>query len=138
MKSFDKEMLPSVVFATVNIVHLAIVFRFIIPPMTCPMTCILSLLAGSSIVPVILTLASCGFPSRAGNVYETCMHVTGIALTIFTPVVCSFLAKVSNETCPDSNWYIWYVQGLTIPASAWSVYQNTLKYKSSIRESLYA
>lgn len=121
-------MQTALIFAVTNMVQLTIVFNVIIPPVECAMTCFVSLMAGTTLIPTFIVMNGIAmtvqpYDGSGKKVLTFIARLMMIMLVALFPIAGGYLALLSQNECPDSNSFIWFIQGLTIPASVWTIAQ---------------
>jgi hypothetical protein len=104
-------------FTLTNIIQFGIVIRVITPPVKCYVSCITSAMVGSMILPCFIVMDHM-FRSNMNWMWK----ISFIFVTTCIPFVSSVCARVALNYCFDDNWYVWLVQGSTIPAMFWTTY----------------
>lgn len=121
-------MQNTLIFALTNLVQLSIVFNVIIPPVECAMTCFVSLMSGMTLIPTFIVMNGIAMTAQPfkGDIKSLSHFITRLAAILFVtlfPLASGYIALWSYNECPDSNSHIWFIQGLTVPASIWSICQ---------------
>jgi hypothetical protein len=105
-------------FTLTNIIQFGIVIKVITPPIICYSSCLASAMSGLTLVPCFITMA------HTLDIKMNCIYRAAIIFaTSFIPFVSSVGAQVALHYCFDKNWYIWFVQGSTVPAMFWTTYK---------------
>lgn len=105
-------------FTLTNIIQFGIVIKVLTPPMVCYSSCLASALAGCTILPCFITMDHTA-RSHMSWVCRTAI----IAATACVPFAASVVAQMALSHCFDDNWYVWLVQGSTVPAIFWTTYK---------------
>jgi hypothetical protein len=107
-----------IVFTLTNIIHFGIVIKVLTPPIICYATCITSALVGTTFLSSFLIMEHT-IHSSIKWIYKTGI----ISTTVCIPFLSSIGACVALHQCFDENWYVWIIQGSTIPAMFWTTYR---------------
>jgi hypothetical protein len=113
----DHASIP-IVFTITNIIQFGIVMKVLTPPAVCFSTCIASALAGSVILPCFITMDHT-LHSNMKRIYKIAI----VLATTCIPFASSMAARMALHYCFDENWYVWLVQGSTVPAMIWTTYK---------------
>jgi hypothetical protein len=108
----------TIAFTLTNIIQFGIVMKVLTPPAVCYSACMTSMLAGSTIIPCFITMDHTLYSNM------TLFYKAAIVLaTACIPFASSIGARVALHYCFDENWYVWFVQGSTVPVMFWTTYK---------------
>lgn len=113
-----RDSTTTVTFTLANIIQFGIVIRVLTPPIICYSTCLISAMVGSTFLPCFLAIDRI---VRSGT--KTSHKIICILMTGCIPFIFSITARISLYYCFDENWYVWIIQGSTIPAMFWATYK---------------
>jgi predicted membrane channel-forming protein YqfA (hemolysin III family) len=108
----------TIAFTLTNIIQFGIVIKVLTPPAMCYISCLMSALTGSTLLPCFITMEHT-LHSRLNWIYRTIIMLT----TSCIPFAFSVGTRVALNYCFDENWYVWLVQGSTVPAMFWATYK---------------
>jgi len=108
----------TIAFTLTNIIQFGIVMKVLTPPAVCYGSCLASALAGSTLLPCFITMEHT-FHSCMNWIYKAVIMLA----TVCIPFASSVGARVALHYCFDENWYVWLVQGSTVPTMFWSTYR---------------
>ena len=108
----------TITFTLTNIIQFGIVMKVLTPPAVCYGSCLVSALVGSTLLPCFITMEHT-LHSRMNGIYKAAIML----VTTCIPFAFSVGAHVALHYCFDENWYVWLVQGSTVPAMFWSTYR---------------
>ncbi|ASZ85071.1 091R [Cherax quadricarinatus iridovirus] len=110
--------ITTVAFTLTNLIHFGVVVGFLTPPMICHLGCLMSMFAGASILPALI-ICDLIFYSKKRYWIKFIFFL----LTLMFSFLMSLSVHFTLLFCYDPNWFIWFVQGTTIPATVWAVYK---------------
>jgi len=113
----QERITTTIAFTLTNIIQFGIVIKVITPPVVCYLVCAASALAGATILPCFITMDH----ALHSNLNRFC-KVAIMLVTACIPFASAINVRVALHYCFDENWYIWFVQGSTIPAMFWTTY----------------
>lgn len=108
----------TIAFTITNIIQFGIVIKVLTPPVLCYNSCLLSALVGSTFLPCFITMDHT-LHSHMNWIYKTIVILAASCI----PFTCSVGACIALHNCFDENWYVWLVQGSTIPVMFWTTYK---------------
>lgn len=109
----------TIAFTLTNIIQFGIVIKVLTPPAACIGSCLASTLTGSTLLPCFITMEHTLHTHKNNWIYKTAI----VLATACIPFVSSLGTCAALNYCFDENWYVWLVQGSTIPAMFWTTYK---------------
>lgn len=104
------------IFAITHIVQFGLLIQMLTPPY-CMYSCVISAVAGMAIIPTFFGM----------YYFLKKRQIFGVILIGIFPMFFSFTVKLVFYHCYDPQWYFWFVQGLTVPAIFWTIYQLLIR-----------
>lgn len=108
----------TIAFTLTNIIQFGIVIKVLTPPVVCYGSCLASALAGSTLLPCLITMEH-ALHSHMNWIYKAAIVLAASCI----PLASSVGARVALHYCFDENWYVWLVQGFTVPVMFWTTYR---------------
>lgn len=109
----------TIVFTITNIIQFGVVIKVLTPPMVCYSSCLISAFTGFTFLPCFLVMMHALHKWRIDFVSK----IVIISGTSFVPFASALSACVALHSCMDTNWYVWLIQGTTIPGITWTTYK---------------
>ena len=103
------------VFGISNLIQLGIAMKVLTPPIICPISCLLSAVTGSTLIPCFILM-----DHITRTHLKSIQIILMITMVSFIPFIAAVSSSIALYFCFDENWLVWLIQGSTMPVTLWT------------------